>query len=84
MGTAPMRNGDLIRHELASGGGWGNPLERDPDMVLSDLLDEKISIDHAREIYGVIFINTGTMPPISVDLKETEQLRKAMMSEEGV
>ena len=84
MGTAPMRNGALIRHELASGGGWGNPLERDPDMVLSDLLDEKISIDHAREIYGVIFINTGTMPPISVDLKETEQLRKAMMSEEGV
>ena len=80
MGTAPMRNGDLIRHELASGGGWGNPLERDPDMVLSDLLDEKISIDHAREIYGVIFINNGQ----SVDLKETEQLRKAMMSEEGV
>ena len=74
MGTAPMRRGDLIRHELASGGGWGNPLERDPAMVLADYLDEKVTADHARQIYGVV-IDPATH---EVDIEATEQLRQEL------
>ena len=32
--TMTMRRGDLFRHEVAGGGGWGDPLERDPALVL--------------------------------------------------
>ena len=71
MGTAPMKRGDLIRHELASGGGWGSPLDRDPDHVLTDYLDEKITAQHARQTYAVI-INETTQ---TVDTEATTRLR---------
>ena len=74
MGTAPMRRGDLIRHELASGGGWGDPLERDPAMVLADFLDEKVTAGHARQVYGVV-IDPNTH---QVDTDATAQLRESL------
>ena len=49
-----IESGDLLRHEMSSGGGWGDPLERDPAMVARDVLDEKVSIAHAAEAYGVV------------------------------
>ena len=56
----PMRpmtltSGDLYRHVMAGGGGYGNPFERDPQRVRTDLLDGKVSREHAREAYGVVF-----------------------------
>ncbi|HWQ17933.1 MAG TPA: hydantoinase B/oxoprolinase family protein [Sulfolobales archaeon] len=36
------------------GGGWGDPLERDPELVLNDLMDGYISEEHAKEVYGII------------------------------
>jgi len=38
---------------LAGGGGHGNPGERDVAAVLLDVLEEKMTIAHAREAYGV-------------------------------
>ena len=74
MGTAPMLHGDLIRHELASGGGWGDPLERDPAMVLADFLDEKVTADHARQVYGVVIDPDAQQ----VDTEATKQLRQEL------
>ena len=37
-----------------SGGGYGDPLERDPAKVLDDVLDGFITVDHARDDYGVV------------------------------
>ena len=74
MGTASMRRGDLIRHELASGGGWGDPLERDPAMVLADFLDEKVTADHARQVYGVVIDPDAQQ----VDTEATKQLRQEL------
>jgi N-methylhydantoinase B len=45
--------GDLIRLETAGGGGWGPPAERDPDAVLQDVLDGKVSVTAARDVYRV-------------------------------
>ena len=39
---------------MAGGGGYGNALERDPQSVRADLLDGKISREHARAAYGVV------------------------------
>ena len=52
--TMTIKMGDVFRHELAGGGGWGDPLDRDPTLVLKDVLDELVSIDAARRQYGVV------------------------------
>ncbi|MDH3239457.1 MAG: hydantoinase B/oxoprolinase family protein [Alphaproteobacteria bacterium] len=54
----------------AGGGGWGDPLDREPDRVLDDVLDEFITIEAARIDYGVVIDAAGV-----VDEKETEALR---------
>ena len=40
--------------EAGGGGGYGDPLERDPEKVLDDVLDGFINETHAREDYGVV------------------------------
>jgi len=52
--TLTVRHGDVYRHELAGAGGWGNPFERDPERVLRDVMEEKISPAYARREYGVV------------------------------
>ena len=52
--TLRMENGDTYRLITAGAGGWGNPLERDPECVRWGMLNEKVSIRRAREIYGVV------------------------------
>ena len=49
-----MKRGDTLRMNSPSGGGFGDPLERDPEAVLRDVLDEMLSIDLARRAYGVV------------------------------
>ena len=58
--TMTMKKGDVLRHELAGPGGWGDPLEREPSAVLLDLRNEVISADTASDVYGVI-IDTSSM-----------------------
>ena len=77
--TMTMRKGDLFRHEVAGGGGWGDPLERDPALVLRDVLNEFVSPDAAREDYGVVL----TGEPLAVDADATTALREAMRAQRG-
>ena len=49
-----LRRGDVLRHTLAGAGGHGSPLERDPEAVLMDVIDEKVSVEAARRDYGVV------------------------------
>jgi N-methylhydantoinase B len=48
-----LRPGDIVRLETPGGGGLGNPRERDPERVLSDVRNGYVSIEKAREVYGV-------------------------------
>ena len=50
--TLNIVKGDVLRHELAGGGGWGDPLERDPLDVLRDVRNEFVSEKSAKEDYG--------------------------------
>jgi N-methylhydantoinase B len=54
MTTQKLRRGDTFRHLSAGGGGYGNPLERDPAAVLEDVIDEKVSLAAAAHDYGVV------------------------------
>jgi N-methylhydantoinase B len=49
-----IHRGDVYRHELPGGGGWGDPLERDPARVLRDVRNELVSAEAARQDYGVV------------------------------
>lgn len=70
-----MAPGDSIQVESPCGGGYGNPLERDPDKVLSDILDGYAWMEQAERDYGVV-INKDTM---TVDYPATEALRASRM-----
>jgi N-methylhydantoinase B len=70
MGMAPIRAGDSLRHVMAGGGGWGDPLNRDVDAVLADLRDEKITPGYAREMYGVV------VDPVTLTIDEAATLRE--------
>jgi N-methylhydantoinase B len=49
-----IRRGDVFRHVLAGGGGFGDPLERDPEAVLRDVRNQLLSPAKAEADYGVI------------------------------
>jgi N-methylhydantoinase B len=49
-----VRRNEMISHHLAGGGGWGDPLDRDPALVADDVRGEKVSVKHARGAYGVV------------------------------
>ena len=68
-----LRKGDVYRHIMAGGGGFGNAFERDPDRVRKDVIEGKVTREHAREAYGVVFSEDEKSPV--VDLKATELLR---------
>lgn len=75
--TRPMelKQGDVFRHVMAGGGGYGDPMLRPPEAVLSDVIEERVSIEHAREAYGVV-IAPGDPPKI--DVEATARLRKRL------
>ena len=52
--TTTIRRNDIFRHEIAGPGGWGDPLERDPLLVLKDVRNELVSPNAARDDYGVV------------------------------
>ena len=65
-----LEPGDVYHHRMPGGGGWGDPLEREPQAVAWDVMNEKVSRDAARDDYGVVMKSDG-----SVDDDATEALR---------
>lgn len=65
------------RFQTNAGGGWGDPLERDPERVLRDVRDEYVSSAAARATYGVVVIGDPLLDPeaLVVDADATSQLR---------
>jgi N-methylhydantoinase B len=66
-----LRRGATYRAVLAGGGGWGDPLDRDPEAVLDDVRNEKVSSEAARADYGVVV----DLHRMVVDHEATEELR---------
>ena len=52
----PIGPGDEFDRPTAGGGGFGDPLERDPAKVLEDVIDDYVSVERAAKDYGVIVI----------------------------
>ena len=76
-GVFPLMGEDALYVGWNGGGGYGDPLERDPEAVLDDCRTGAVSVQSARDVYGVVFRN-GTA---AVDAAATETLRAAMYAE---
>jgi N-methylhydantoinase B len=83
MGVETLKRGEFIRSIIAAGGGYGNPLERDPELVKIRVRDEWISQTKARETYGVVLKNLDDPKRIEVDYEATDNLRKELKNKEG-
>jgi N-methylhydantoinase B len=76
--TAPitLQSGAVFRHMMAGGGGYGDAFEREPDRVLQDVLDGRVSPAAARRDYGVVLTDDFT----GIDLDATRAVRAARQS----
>jgi N-methylhydantoinase B len=73
-----IKAGEIVRIETTGGGGWGDPLERSPDLVALDVLQGKVSPSSAQSDYGVMLGEDGRP-----DARGTAELRARLASERG-
>ncbi len=66
---------EIFSVRMAGGGGYGSALKRDPQRVLRDVRDGKVSVERARDAYGVVVVES------EVDVDATQRLRRGR--EEG-
>jgi N-methylhydantoinase B len=67
-----VKPGDRIYHVVSGSGGHGDPWEREPEKVLIDVKDQKLTVSAAREQYGVII----DPQDLTVDWEKTTTLRQ--------
>ncbi len=77
-GVSEIKAGDLLSICLPGSGGYSSPLERDPELVRWDVINGKVTLTSAREDYGV-----ALNPDLTVNLSETEVLRKNLRKKGG-
>jgi N-methylhydantoinase B len=77
----PLPAGTLVRIETTGGGGWGDPLERAPELVALDVLQGKVTARAAREDYGVVLAVRDD--DVQVDGAATEALRARLRAARG-
>ncbi len=70
-GLTQLKPGDMVTIDAPGGGGYGNPLEREPEMVEADVAEGYVTVEQARSAYGVV-IDQGTG---RVDQEATKALR---------
>jgi len=72
-GLTQLGPGDVVVMDAAGGGGYGDPFERDPELVARDVADGYVTPDRARSEYGVVL----DQKQMTVDVKATAALRAA-------
>jgi len=71
MSNKPIKDGQRITLIGPCGGGWGDPFDRDPEQVRADVLDDLVSEQRARDVYGVVLTDD-----LEVNEEETAELRE--------
>ena len=78
----PVVAGDTFTRPSAGGGGFGDPLERDPESVLEDVVDDYVSVARAEIDYGVVVIeHDAEIDDYEIDRDATEKARQRIRSE---
>jgi N-methylhydantoinase B len=69
--TIELKPGDVVSYRTCGGGGYGPPNQRNPQAVLGDVREGKVSLERAREVYRVAIDPKAWQ----IDTKETTKLR---------
>jgi N-methylhydantoinase B len=72
-----VKAGDILYFNTWGGGGWGDPFQRDPELVRQDIERRLVTVEGAKR-YGVVIADDG-----SVDSAATEQLRSELRAKRG-
>lgn len=75
--AVPVEPGDVLIFRTAGAGGWGDPFDRPAELVLRDVLYDHVSVEAARDLYGVVIDGD------KVDEQATEELRARLRAERG-
>jgi N-methylhydantoinase B len=72
-----------LRYVTNGGGGWGDPLDREPERVVRDVRDGYVTLEGAARDYGVVVSGDPEDDPegLVVDLAATERLRRSLRAE---
>ena len=74
-----IKSGDKFTRPTAGGGGFGDPMERDPDLVKEDVIDEYVSVERAKKDYGVVIkVIDKDMLEYEVDQSATVKARDSI------
>lgn len=68
---------DVYFTEWQGGGGYGDPLLRDPDLVRNDVMNDKVTAVAAREIYGVVVTGFSVDTDLTVQRRADIRARRA-------
>lgn len=72
-----VKSGDTFTRPSAGGGGLGDPLERKPEKVLEDVIDQYVSVERARKDYGVVIkVINEELDQYEIDDEATESARE--------
>ena len=71
----PLTGGQRVMYDYGGGGGWGDPMDRDPQAVLDDVLDEFVSAEGAERDYAVVLTGSLEDLTLAVDEPATAKLR---------
>lgn len=74
-----VKKGDILIYDTAGGGGWRNPLERPAESVFKDVRNGLVSIEKARNDYGVVLDSAD----LAIDQNATNALRQEMQQKGG-
>jgi N-methylhydantoinase B len=81
IGDVTLEPGEWVWGTESGGGGYGEPTERDPERVRFDVLEEWVSLEAARELYGVAFTGSAADESLAVEEDETRALREAIRAQ---
>ncbi len=68
----PVNKGDVVEISIPSGGGYGDPLDRNLEKIREDILDEFYSREYAREVYGVVISDKNELDVDATNKRRAE------------
>jgi len=87
VGSFPLHVGDVVLIETSGGGGFGDPLEREPERVMADIGEGYVSAAGAKQCYGVLADQHGVDAPATRrqrDALRARRIRIPLIGAEGL
>ena len=75
-----LQPGEFVLSRSCGGGGYGSPLERDPERVRADVLEGYVSVERAHDVYGVVLAADGTINQEETVRRRADLARSSMQT----